>query len=92
MSGGCSKLNRNWIQLKRTFLSTLTAADVDAEMVDAFMLMYYGWVEKEDKEDDVDVLMKESSDRARDKVRYIQKETLVICSNLVFLLTGRGSC
>lgn len=74
--------------VEHRWLSILTAADVDAEMMDAFTLMYYGWVEKEDKEvykDEVDVLMNNSSDQSRDKVRYIQKE----CSKKSLTEKGR---
>ena len=74
--------------VEHRWLSILTAADINAEMMDAFTLMYYGWVDKEFKDvykDEVDVLMKDSSERSRGQVTFIQRE----CSKKSLTEKGR---
>ena len=58
------------------WLSVLTAADIDKELLPALTLLYYSWVDKDLKDvykNDPDDLIQGSSSRAKSRVAAIQK-------------------
>ena len=63
--------------VEHRWLSVLTAADINAEMINALTLLYYGWVEKDFQDmykEDVDILLSHSTDRSQNRVGVIQRE------------------
>ena len=63
--------------VEHRWLSVLTAADINAEVIDALTLIYYAWVGKDLTsvyKEDVDKLISSSTDRSKERVGEIQKQ------------------
>ena len=75
--------------VQHRWLSAFDAADVDIELLPAFTVMYFAWVEKDLKEtykDDIDHLLEGISEKSKACVEIIwsicQKKSLYFCITL----------